>query len=139
MFTAWLQPTCLVLVLSARLSIRQTELFAILCNHFQISVHGALLMLSLLSIQKFSPSFPVFFLFLTLFIFGCTESLLLPRLSLVVASCGYSLLQRTGFLLPSLFLLWSIGFRHTGPTVAALGLSSYSSWALEHRLSTCGT
>jgi len=44
LFTAWLQPTCLVLVLSARLRIRQTELFTILCNHLQIPVHGALLM-----------------------------------------------------------------------------------------------
>ena len=53
------------------------------------------------------------------------------RLSLVAASGGYSLVVCVGFLLQWL-LLWSTGSRHTG-------FSSFSSWALEHRLSSCGT
>ena len=47
-------------------------------------------------------------------------------LSLVASSRGYSLLQRASF------SLWSTGSRHTG-------FSSCGSWALERRLSSCGT
>ena len=54
-------------------------------------------------------------------------------LSLVAASRGYSSLQCAGFSLWWLLLLWS-----TGSVVAARGLSSCGSWALEHRLSSCG-
>ena len=53
-------------------------------------------------------------------------------LSLVVVSGGYSLLQCAGFSLRWLLLLWSMGSRR-------VGFSSCGSWALEHRLSSCGT
>ena len=53
------------------------------------------------------------------------------RHSLVVASGGYSSLQCVGFSLQWLLLLWSMGSRHAG-------FSSCGSWALEHRLSSCG-
>ena len=53
-------------------------------------------------------------------------------LSLVVASGGYSLLRCTGFSLRWLLLLRSMGSRHTG-------FSSCGLWALERRLSSCGT
>ena len=69
------------------------------------------------------------------FLSGCTGSLLLlNELSLVAMSGGYSSLQRLGFSLPWLLLLWSMG-------VWALGqvdFSSCGSQALEHRLSRCG-
>ena len=45
---------------------------------------------------------------------------------------GYSLVAFAGFLLRSLLLLQSMGSR-------ACGLRSCGSWALEHRLSSCGT
>ena len=53
------------------------------------------------------------------------------RLSLVASSGGYSSLQCTGFSLWVL-LLWTMGSRHAG-------FSSCGSWALECRLSSCGT
>ena len=52
-------------------------------------------------------------------------------LSLVAASGGYSSLQCVGFSLWWLLLLRSSGFR-------PVGFSSCGSWALEHRLSSCG-
>ena len=52
-------------------------------------------------------------------------------LSLAAASGGYSSLQCMGFSLQWLLLLQSTGHRHTG-------FSSCGSWALEHRLSSCG-
>ena len=61
------------------------------------------------------------------------------RLSLVAASGGYSSLQCSGFSLRWVLLLRSIGSRHTGSVVAVCRLSSCGSWALEHRLSSCGT
>ena len=54
------------------------------------------------------------------------------RLSLVAASGGYSSLQFMGVSLQWLLLLQSTGSRHAG-------LSSCGSWALECRLSSCGT
>ena len=60
-------------------------------------------------------------------------------LSLVVVSRGYSSLWCVGFSLWWLLLLWSTGSRHTSSSViVACGLSSRGSWALEHRLSSCG-
>ena len=53
------------------------------------------------------------------------------RLSLVVASGGYSSLQCAGFSLRWLLLLRSMGFRRTG-------FCNCGTWALEHRLSSCG-
>ena len=47
-------------------------------------------------------------------------------ISQVAASRGYSLI-----VVHRLLLLWSTGFRH-------LGFSSCGSWALEHRLTSCG-
>ena len=54
------------------------------------------------------------------------------RLSLVVASGGYSSLWCTGFSLQWLLLLRRMGSKCTG-------FSSCGSWALERRLSSCGT
>ena len=53
-------------------------------------------------------------------------------LSLVTASGGYSSFRCAGFSLWWLLLLPSTGSRRTG-------FSSCGSWALEHRLSNCGT
>ena len=53
-------------------------------------------------------------------------------LSLVAVSGGYSSLWCAGFSLRWLLLLWSAGSRREG-------FSSCGSWALEHRLSSCGT
>ena len=53
------------------------------------------------------------------------------RLSLVVASGGYSLLQCTGFSLRWLLLLWSTGSRYTG-------FRSCGLLALERGLGSCG-
>ena len=53
-------------------------------------------------------------------------------LSLVAASGGYSLLRCAGFSLRWLLLMWSTGSRH-------MGFSSCGWWALERRLSSCGT
>ena len=53
-------------------------------------------------------------------------------LSLVAASGGYSSLWCAGFSLQWPLLLWSMGSRHAG-------FSSRGSWALECRLSSCGT
>ena len=54
------------------------------------------------------------------------------RLSLVAASGSYSSLQCTGFSLRWLPLLWSTDSRRAG-------FSSCGSWALERRLSSCGS
>ena len=69
------------------------------------------------------------------------------RLSLVVVSGVYSSLQCTGFSLQWLLLLQSTGYRCAGfssrgvqaSVVVARGLSSCGLWALECRLSSCGT
>ena len=53
-------------------------------------------------------------------------------LSLVAASGGYSSLWCAGFSLRWLLLLWSKGCRRQG-------FSTCGSWALEHRLSSCGS
>ena len=53
-------------------------------------------------------------------------------LSLVAASGSYSSLRCAGFSLQWLLLLWSTGSRRAG-------FSSCGSWALESRLSSCGT
>ena len=54
-----------------------------------------------------------------------------PGFSLVAASGGCSLAVVPGLLIWWRLLLWSTGSR-------ALGLHSCSSWALEHKLSSCG-
>ena len=53
------------------------------------------------------------------------------RLSLLAASGGYTSLRCVGFSLQWLLLLWSMGSRYAG-------FSSFGSWALERRLSSCG-
>ena len=58
-------------------------------------------------------------------------------LSLVVASRGYSSLWCAGFSLWWLLLLQSMGSRHVASVVAAHGLSSCGTQALERRLSSC--
>ena len=69
----------------------------------------------------------------TLFIWGCAGSLLLHGLSLIVESGNYTLVEKyVSFSLWWFLLLLSTGSREQG-------LHSCSSWALEHRLSTCGT
>ena len=52
-------------------------------------------------------------------------------LSLVAASGGYSLLRCVGFSLQWILLLRSMGSRRKG-------FSSCGTWALDHRLSSCG-
>ena len=60
-------------------------------------------------------------------------------LSLVVASGGYSSLWCTGFSLQWLLLLGARVLGAWASVVVACGLSSCGSWALERRLSSCGT
>ena len=64
------------------------------------------------------------------FFFGCFVAVC--GLSLVAASRGYSSLWCAGCSLWWLLLLWSTGSKHAG-------FSSCGSWALERRLSSCGT
>ena len=59
-------------------------------------------------------------------------------LSLVAASRDYSSLWCVGFSLRWLLLLQSTGSSAWASVVAAHGLSSCSTWALERRLSSCG-
>ena len=78
---------------------------------------------------------------INLFIFGCAESspIAAHRVPLVVSG-GYSLLWCMVFALRRLLLLWSTGALELGTralVVAALGLSSCGSRALEHELSIC--
>ena len=65
-----------------------------------------------------------------LFIFGCSGSLLLLRLSLVVAGGGYSQLGAQ-----VLVVVVSLTEEHR---LQVCGLRSCSSWALEHQLSRLG-
>ena len=60
------------------------------------------------------------------------------KLSLVAVSGDYSLLQCVGFSSWWLLLLRTMGSRLAGFVVVADRLSSCGSWALEHRLSSCG-
>ena len=60
-------------------------------------------------------------------------------LSLVAVSGGYSSLQCTGFSLRWLLSLWSRALGVWASVVVACGLSSCGLWALERRLSSCGT
>ena len=80
--------------------------------------------------------------FIHLFIFGCAASSpIAARKVSPVVSGGYSLPRRTVFALWWLPLLWSAGALAPGTrasVVAALGLSSCGSRALEHELSICG-
>ena len=72
-------------------------------------------------------------LFVCLFIYFwlCWVFIAVCGLSLVAASGGYSSLRCTGFSLWWLLLLRSTDSRRAG-------FSSCGSWALEHRLSSCG-
>ena len=65
------------------------------------------------------------FFFFNLFIYFwlCWVSVSVHRLSLVVASRGYSSLRCAGFSLSWLLLLWSTGSRHAGSVVVVHGLS----------------
>ena len=74
-----------------------------------------------------------FFKLIYFYFWLCWVFVAVRGLSLVAASGGYSSLQCTGFSLGWLLLLQSMGSRR------ACGLSSCGSWALEHRLSSCGT
>ena len=78
--------------------------------------------------QKFN-----IYLFLALLGLHC-----LVGFSLIVASRGCSLLRCAGFSLWWLLLLRSTGSRQRASVVAAHGLSSCSSQALDHWLSSCG-
>ena len=80
-----------------------------------------------------------FNLILFIFIFGCVGSLLLcTGFSLVAASRGYSSLQCVGFSLGGFSCCKARALGVRASVVVALGLSSCGSWALEHRLSSCG-
>ena len=63
--------------------------------------------------------------------FGCAGSVAFEQAFSVSASKGYSSLQCVGFSLWWL-LLWSTDSRH-------MGFSSCGFWALERKLSSCGT
>ena len=76
-----------------------------------------------------APTLAIIF-FKKIFI-GCAGPLLLHRLSLVVVSRGYSLLQCVGFSLRWSLLSWCTGSR-------SKGFSRCSSWALQHGLNSCG-
>ena len=71
------------------------------------------------------------YLFVCFYPWQCRVSIAVHGLSLVAASRGYSSLRCAGFSLSWLLFLQSIGSRRTG-------FSSCGSWALEHRLSSCG-
>ena len=61
-------------------------------------------------------------------------------LSVVVASRGGSLVGVLGFLTVAASLVVEHGLQPCGPSGAvACGFSGCGSWALEHRLSSCGT
>ena len=96
--------------------------------------------IDLVVIFLYSPQvLPLFFLLLNLFYFWLHWVFVAVRgLSLLVASGGYSSLQCVGFSLRWLLLCgaWDLGSRAS--VVAARGLSSCSSRALERRLSSCG-
>ena len=85
------------------------------------------------------------FIYLFIYFWLCWVFVAARRLSLVAVSRGYSSLWCTGFSLRWL-LLRSTGSRHVGfsscstraSVVAARGLSSCGSRALERRLSSCG-
>ena len=85
---------------------------------------------------------PIYLLILKiiLFLFGCAKSLLLlGHFSScgkqgLLSSCGARASHRSGF---SCCRAWAQGV--WASVVAAPGLSSCSSWALEHRLTSCGT
>ena len=83
----------------------------------------------------------IFFFFIYLFIYFWLRWVFVAAcgLSLVAASGGYSSLRCAGFSLRWLLFLRSTGSRHTGSVAVAHGLGSYSSRALAHRLSSCGT
>ena len=70
--------------------------------------------------------------FFNKFIWLCWVFAVAHGLSLVLASGGYSLLRCVGFSLQWLLLLQSTGSRHAG-------FSTCGMWALECRLSSCGT
>ena len=85
---------------------------------------------------------PIYLLILKiiLFLFGCAKSLLLlGHFSScgkqgLLSSCGARASHCSGF---SCCRAWAQGV--WASVVAAPGLSSCSSWALEHRLTSCGT
>ena len=73
--------------------------------------------------------------------FGCAESLLLCELFyiIVAVSKGYSVVVGLGLLSVVVSLLAEQGLYGTWALgVAAHGLSSCGSWALEHRFNSCG-
>ena len=76
--------------------------------------------------------FLLFLKYLFIYFWLCSVFTAVRRLSLVAVSRGYSSLRCSGFSLQWLLLLWSTGFRRAG-------FSSCGSWALEHRLCSCGT
>ena len=62
------------------------------------------------------------------------------ELSIVAESVGHSLVVVRELLMAALPLSWSTGSGACGLLIlVACGLSGYSSWVLEHRLSACGT
>ena len=85
-----------------------------------------------------SPSIPIlstlknFIYFIYVYFWLCWVFVAVHGLSLVAVNGGYSSLRHVGFSLWWLLLLWSTSSRHTG-------FSSCGAWALERRLSSCGT
>ena len=101
---------------------------------------------SLWAILPFNPQPSVIFYFILffkiyLFIYFWLRWVFVAasRLSLVAVSRGYSSLRCAGFPLWWLLFLRSTGSRRPrASVVVACGLSSCGSWALEHRVSSCG-
>ena len=79
------------------------------------------------------------FIYLFIYFWLCWVFVAAHGLSLVAVSGGYSSLWCAGFSLRWLLLLRSMGSRHTGFSSCGMGLSSCGSWALECRLSSCGS
>ena len=81
-------------------------------------------------IEKFKSLDSSFFIKFIYFIFGCARSFLL-----VVESGPYSVIVVCGLLIPAASLIVEHGRSGTrASVVAACGLSSCSSWVLEHML-----
>ena len=86
------------------------------------------------------PSFLLINLFyLFIYLWLCQPARSQEDLSLVAASGGYSSLWCADFSLRWLLLLRSTGSRCTGFSSCGTQASSCGSWALERRLSSCGT
>ena len=90
-----------------------------------------------------SPSFDYlvgFLLLLYLFVYSCSESLWLRRLCSSCGQRGLLFIAACGLLIAVISLVVQFGLSGVrASAVAAHGVSSCGSGALEHRLNSCGT